>query len=89
MDLLESRCPCCQQPTLQVGTAVFCAGLVLNWTADSALRDLRASSTGYAIPRGGLFEYVSCANFTGEAPAADANSRVVQTCLGMAALRLS
>jgi 3-oxo-5-alpha-steroid 4-dehydrogenase 1 len=49
-----------------VGTAVFCAGLVVNWTADSALRDLRASTTGYAIPRGGLFEYVSCANFTGE-----------------------
>jgi hypothetical protein len=39
----------------------------VNLWADGRLRRLRApGETGYAIPRGGLFELVSCPNYLGE-----------------------
>jgi 3-oxo-5-alpha-steroid 4-dehydrogenase 1 len=54
-------------PRFIVGLALFLAGFVINLHADHVLRHLRApGETDYKIPRGGLFEYVSSANYFGE-----------------------
>lgn len=47
---------------------MFFIGFVLNLQADSILRNLRKNDNDreYKIPRGGLFEYVSGANFLAE-----------------------
>jgi len=53
---------------LPLGTLLWAAGWYINTDADRTLRALRKpGETGYKIPRGGLFEYVSGANFFGEA----------------------
>eukprot|EP00020_Sapocribrum_chincoteaguense_P010713 CAMPEP_0170730564 /NCGR_PEP_ID=MMETSP0437-20130122/598_1 /TAXON_ID=0 /ORGANISM="Sexangularia sp." /LENGTH=243 /DNA_ID=CAMNT_0011068767 /DNA_START=1 /DNA_END=732 /DNA_ORIENTATION=+ len=50
-----------------LGATVWAVGLLSNWHCDSLLRSLRADgSTGYKIPRGGLFTYVSCGNLASE-----------------------
>jgi 3-oxo-5-alpha-steroid 4-dehydrogenase 1 len=55
------------RPAFLLGTAVFVAGMTLNWRSDAALRRLRAASRGgYGVPRGGAFELVSCPNYLGE-----------------------
>lgn len=52
---------------MAIGALIWLAGLSVNINADRTLRDLRKpGETGYKIPTGGLFEYVSCANFFGE-----------------------
>jgi hypothetical protein len=49
------------------GAAIFVGGMIVNLDADRRLFALRSgSSTGYAIPRGGLYELVSCPNYLGE-----------------------
>ena len=49
------------------GTLLFITGMYLNWRADNILIHLRKQGeTGYVIPRGWLFEYVSCPNLFGE-----------------------
>ena len=55
------------------GLSIFIAGFLINLDSDKRLRQLRSSSEGvlpgkktYGIPRGGLFEYVSAANYFGE-----------------------
>ena len=52
------------------GVAMFLCGVWINTQADGILRSLRDASVaddrGYKIPRGGMFEYVSGANFFGE-----------------------
>ena len=50
------------------GAAMFLAGGAINIWADEKLIALRAGgdATGYAVPRGGLFEFVSCPNHLGE-----------------------
>jgi protein-S-isoprenylcysteine O-methyltransferase Ste14 len=54
-------------PRFLVGGTLFLAGLGLNWWADAVLRRLRApGESGYRIPRGGLYEWVSCPNYLGE-----------------------
>jgi len=54
-------------PTFYFGVALFLAGFCANLHSDAILRNLRKpGETGYKIPRGGLFEYVSGANFTAE-----------------------
>ena len=56
-----------QRPTFLVGLFVFCAGATINVSSDSTLRSLRQrNDSSYAVPRGGLFDYVSCANYFGE-----------------------
>ena len=49
---------------------MFLCGVWINTQADGILRSLRDASVaddrGYKIPRGGMFEYVSGANFFGE-----------------------
>lgn len=50
-----------------VGVILFGAGLAIHATADSLLRSLRKpGETGYSIPRGGMFRFVSCPNYFGE-----------------------
>ncbi|MBW2731270.1 MAG: DUF1295 domain-containing protein [Deltaproteobacteria bacterium] len=50
-----------------VGAVLFVLGMVINIRADSTLLHLRRESTsGYQIPRGGLYERISCPNYFGE-----------------------
>ncbi|MBN2198372.1 MAG: DUF1295 domain-containing protein [Candidatus Aminicenantes bacterium] len=49
------------------GAVLFIVGFAVNIHSDALLRRLRApGESSYKIPRGGLFRYVSCANYTGE-----------------------
>jgi len=50
-----------------IGLAAFLIGMAINIHSDHILRNLRKpGETGYKIPKGGMFEYVSGANFFGE-----------------------
>jgi protein-S-isoprenylcysteine O-methyltransferase Ste14 len=54
-------------PRFVVGALLFAGGLALNVLSDRALRRLRRpGETGYKVPRGGAFEWVSCPNYLGE-----------------------
>lgn len=54
-------------PRFVAGCAMFVGGAVLNKHADAILGSLRApGTTGYSIPRGGAFAWVSCPNYLGE-----------------------
>jgi 3-oxo-5-alpha-steroid 4-dehydrogenase 1 len=54
-------------PRFLFGTALFFTGMVVNLRSDGILRRLReGDEPGYKIPRGGMFELVSCANYLGE-----------------------
>jgi 3-oxo-5-alpha-steroid 4-dehydrogenase 1 len=54
-------------PAFLTGAALFVAGMVVNRRADAALRGLRPrGDAGYHVPRGELFELVSCPNYLGE-----------------------
>lgn len=54
-------------PRFLGGLALFWTGLGINWQSDNILIRLRKpGATGYAIPRGGLFEKISCPNHFGE-----------------------
>jgi hypothetical protein len=58
-------------PQFLVGSSLFLAGMYINISSDYNLLAMRMESlrTGkgplkkYSIPRGGFFEYVSCANY--------------------------
>ena len=49
-----------------LGLLLWLVGLLSNAHCDQILRNLKNSSGQYQIPRGFLFEYVSCANYTAE-----------------------
>ena len=50
-----------------LGITLFVAGLAIHVQSDSILRHLRTpGETGYKIPQGGLFRYVSSPNYLGE-----------------------
>jgi len=54
-------------PRFLAGVVVFGLGQAMNRRADQALRALRGPGEGgYKIPRGGLYEWVSCPNYLGE-----------------------
>lgn len=54
-------------PRLWIGVGIFALGAAINIRADNALIALRSDGgSGYKIPRGGLFERVSCPNHLGE-----------------------
>ncbi len=54
-------------PRFLVGVAIFVGGMAINLHSDSLLRRLRKpGETGYKIPRGGLFRWISCPNYLGE-----------------------
>ena len=49
------------------GFALFVCGFTINLHSDSVVRNLRKpKETGYKIPHGGMFEYVTAANYFGE-----------------------
>jgi 3-oxo-5-alpha-steroid 4-dehydrogenase 1 len=49
------------------GAIIFITGMSINWKADDMLIKLRKKGdTGYKIPRGFLFEYISSPNLFGE-----------------------
>lgn len=53
-------------PRFVVGVAMFVTGFVVNYDADRRLFRLRARSSGYSIPKGGLYRWVTCPNYLGE-----------------------
>ena len=54
-------------PRFIAGTTLFVAGYFINRWADNTLRNLRKpGETGYKIPHGGLYHYISCPNYFGE-----------------------
>ncbi|XP_006081534.2 LOW QUALITY PROTEIN: 3-oxo-5-alpha-steroid 4-dehydrogenase 1 [Myotis lucifugus] len=54
-------------PRFLTGFVLWLVGMLINVHSDHILRNLRQpGETGYKIPRGGLFEYVSAANYFGE-----------------------
>jgi len=54
-------------PRFLIGAAMFVTGLAINVHADQVLIRLsKGRDTGYAIPHGGLYRWVSCPNYLGE-----------------------
>merc|ERR1719401_780716 len=54
-------------PRALIGYFLFFFGMLTNIHSDYILRNLRQpGETGYKIPRGGMFEYISGANTWGE-----------------------
>jgi protein-S-isoprenylcysteine O-methyltransferase Ste14 len=54
-------------PRFLLGVALFGTGLAVNQTADRTLRSLRGpGETGYRIPQGGAYRWISCPNYFGE-----------------------
>jgi protein-S-isoprenylcysteine O-methyltransferase Ste14 len=54
-------------PRFLVGVAMFACGFILAVRADSTLRALRPTrGQQYQVPRGGMFERVSCPHYLGE-----------------------
>ncbi|MFA5575040.1 MAG: DUF1295 domain-containing protein [Brumimicrobium sp.] len=54
-------------PVFIIGSIVFITGMAINWQSDNTLIRLRKpGETGYKIPTGGLFKYVSAPNLFGE-----------------------
>lgn len=54
-------------PRFIAGLAIALAGWLINFQADTILIRLRSDgSTGYKVPHGGMFRYVSSANYFGE-----------------------
>ncbi len=50
-----------------IGVVLFFTGFVINLHADAVLRSLRKpGDTGYSIPHGGLYKFISCPNYFGE-----------------------
>jgi 3-oxo-5-alpha-steroid 4-dehydrogenase 1 len=54
-------------PRFLLGAALFVVGFMINLQSDTILIHLRRpGDTGYRIPEGGLFRWVSCPNYFGE-----------------------
>ncbi|MFO7615817.1 MAG: DUF1295 domain-containing protein [Bacteroidales bacterium] len=54
-------------PRFIAGALLFVLGVYVNWKYDNRLINLRKpGETGYKIPEGGLFRWVSCPNLLGE-----------------------
>ena len=54
-------------PRFIIGLVIFASGAAINIWSDNKLIGLRADGTqGYTVPRGGLFNWVSCPNHMGE-----------------------
>ncbi len=49
-----------------LGIGIFLIGMIINQVTDTKLISLRKNNSGYVIPRGWLFEYISCPNHFGE-----------------------
>ncbi len=54
-------------PRFLIGLVLFIAGFILNRQSDLILHNLRAQDeSGYSIPYGGMFRWISCPNYLGE-----------------------
>ena len=54
-------------PQFIIGIVLFFTGMYINWQSDNILIGLRKpGESGYKIPKGGFFRYVSCPNHFGE-----------------------
>lgn len=54
-------------PQFIVGVTIFFTGMYINLQSDKIIRNLRKpGDSGHYIPRGGMFRYVSSANYFGE-----------------------
>lgn len=54
-------------PQFIIGVLLFFAGMGINMQSDKIIRNLRKpGDTGHYLPRGGMFRYVSSANYFGE-----------------------
>lgn len=54
-------------PLFILGTVIFLAGMAINLHSDWIIRHLRKpGDSGHYIPRGGMFKYVTSANYLGE-----------------------
>jgi len=54
-------------PRFIIGVALFIAGFIINRMADKTLLDLRHNNeSGYQIPQGGLYNFISSPNYFGE-----------------------
>lgn len=54
-------------PLFILGTAIFFAGMLINLRSDSIIRNLRRpGDTRHYIPYGGMYRYVTSANYLGE-----------------------
>ncbi|MFT3695639.1 MAG: DUF1295 domain-containing protein [Kofleriaceae bacterium] len=54
-------------PRFVIGAGMMAAGFIINLRADATLRNLRGpGETGYKIPTGGLYDYISSPNYFGE-----------------------
>ncbi len=54
-------------PRFIIGLMLFIAGFIINVKSDSTLINLRGpGETGYKVPHGGFFRFVSCPNYLGE-----------------------
>ncbi|KAB0399279.1 hypothetical protein E2I00_013137, partial [Balaenoptera physalus] len=54
-------------PRFLTGFVLWLLGMLINIHSDHVLRNLRKpGETGYKIPKGGLFEYITAANYFGE-----------------------
>lgn len=50
-----------------IGCCIFFIGMIINWQSDNILIKLRKpGETGYKIPQGALFRWISCPNLFGE-----------------------
>ena len=54
-------------PRFIIGLSLFITGFIINIQSDNILINLRKpGETGYKIPKGGCFRWVSCPNYMGE-----------------------
>ena len=54
-------------PQFIAGTILFFAGMWINWQSDYIVRHLRKpGDTNHYLPKGGMFNYVTSANYFGE-----------------------
>ena len=54
-------------PSFIIGFSLFIIGMLINWKSDTILINLRKKGdTGYYIPKGFLFEFISSPNLFGE-----------------------
>lgn len=54
-------------PQFIIGTLLFFGGMLINWQSDYIVRHLRKpGDTNHYLPKGGMFNYVTSANYFGE-----------------------
>ena len=55
------------EPRFVAGLLLFAAGFIINRQSDRTLHHLRENGgSGYAVPQGGMYRWISCPNYFGE-----------------------